>query len=482
MGTAAGRTALPYLQTLEALHRCSKLYDLLKMRKFSSVLHLLFISRWSDGVMGNSRREAHPGEEADIAMLESAAMDTPLQLALDTAGLRLTGWKLRQTHHRPHAGVTAIYEIDYVSALGEPGANFICATTASVPETTTPVVRLTPEGSGPSGLTLWRHPLDPLLPGLAWACDAAAVAEGVFGKPGAAVQLRTISYRPMRRAVISATLDGEEAFLKVVRSGHAELMYRRHTMLTEVGIPAPAPYTEPQHDVVALRKVTGTPLAEDLMSNGAMALDPQTLIDLLRRIPASALELPARPSWAERACQYAVAAAAALPGERGRIMNVAARIVGLLPATNPGPVVPSHGDFYEANLLVDGGVVTGLLDVDAVGPGLLVDDLACFIGHLAVLPAVDTRYVRVPAALQRFLIGFDSAVDPAGLRIRAAGVALSLIAGAKRTGADNWHADALGRLEATEKLAEEAVGIAPHANSENSLIPASNASHIEPAV
>ncbi|GAB3529748.1 phosphotransferase family protein [Arthrobacter monumenti] len=440
--------------------------------------------------MENSRLKAFPGEEADIALLESAAMHTPLQLALETAGLRLTEWKLVQTHHRPHAGVTAIYETVHINAAGESGTDFVCATTAKVPATTTkPVVRLsapatvdrTESGEQPE-LTLWRHPLDPLLPGLAWACDSAAVAEAVFGKPGADIQLRTISYRPLRRAVIAATFEGEEAFLKVVRSGRADVMYRRHRMLTEAGIPAPEPYAPPQHDVLALRKVTGTPLAQDLLDNGAMAMAPETLIDLLRRIPAEAMELPARPSWASRAGDYAMAAAAALPAERSRIMDVAARIMGLLPSTDPGPVVPSHGDFYEANLLVDGGKITGVLDVDAVGPGLLVDDLACFIGHLAVLPAVDARYVRVPSAMQRFLAGFDTAVDPAGLRIRAAGVALSLIAGAKRSGTDDWYDDALGRLEATEKLADAAVGIARYVDSENSLIPGSKTSHIEPAV
>lgn len=443
----------------------------------------------SNGAMEDSRLKAFPGEEAHIALLESAEMHAPLQLALETAGLRLTDWKLVQTHHRPNAGVTAIYQTEHINSAGETGTDYVCATTGKVPETTTPVVRLsappavelTQSGEQPE-LTLWRHPLDPLLPGLAWACDSAAVAEAVFGKPGADVQLRTVSYRPLRRAVIAATFEGEEAFLKVVRSGRANMMYRRHRMLTDADIPAPEPYAPPQHDVVALRKVIGTPLAQDLMDNGAMALAPQTLIDLLRRIPAEAMELPARPSWASRSRDYARAAVAALPAERGRIMDVAARIMGLLPSTDPGPVVPSHGDFYEANLLVDGGKVTGVLDVDAVGPGLLVDDLACFIGHLAVLPAVDSRYVRVPAAMQRFLEGFDTAVDPAGLRIRAAGVALSLIAGAKRNGDDDWYGDALGRLEATEKLAEAAVGIARYDDSENSLIPGSKPSHIEPAV
>lgn len=418
-----------------------------------------------------------PGEDVDIAWLESTDMATPLQLALETSGVQLADWKLLSIHHRPNAGITGIYEASYVDGSGKTGAGYLCATTASVPDTTTPAVRLRSAGPGVPALTLWQHPHDPLLPGLGWACDPEAVAAEVFGRPTAEAQLRTVSYRPLRRAVISAVCGEAEIFLKVVRAGHAEQMYRRHHMLAEAGIPVPQPCAEPVHDVVALHQLPGTPLANELMANGAAALDPRSLITLLRRLPHEAMTLPARPAWATKACDYAQAAAAALPTERDRVMNVAAQIVGLLPDTDPGPVVPSHGDFYEANLLVDGGEITGLLDVDAAGPGLLVDDLACFIGHLAVLPAVDARYIHIPVTLKRFLGVFDSEVDPAGLRIRAAGVALSLIAGAKRTGGADWSTDALGRLAAAENLAAAAVESIRSGESEKSLIPTSKSSH-----
>lgn len=422
-----------------------------------------------------------PGEDVDIAWLESAEMATPLQLALETSGVRLTDWKLLSIHHRPNAGITGIFETSYVDGSGAAGAGHLCATTASVPETATPVVRLRSSGQDVPALTLWQHPHDPLLPGLAWACGSASVAAELFGRPTAEVQLSTVSYRPLRRAVIAAACGEEEVFLKVVRAGHAASMHRRHQMLAEAAIPVPEPYGPPVHDVVALHRLPGTPLANELMANGAAALDPRSLITLLRGFPAEAMTLPARPAWATKARDYAQAAAAALPAERNRIMNLAAEIMGLLPDTDPGPSVPSHGDFYEANLLVDGGEITGLLDVDAVGPGLLVDDLACFIGHLAVLPAVDARYVHVPAALTRFLSVFDTEVDPAGLRIRAAGVALSLIAGAKRTGRTDWSADALGRLAAAENLAAAALDSLRTGDSENSLIPTSKSSHIDGA-
>ncbi|MGC8035516.1 phosphotransferase, partial [Salmonella enterica] len=80
--------------------------------------------------------------------------------------------------------------------------------------------------------------------------------------------------------------------------------------------------------------------------------------------------------------------------------------------TQRGPVVPTHGDFYEANVLMQEETISCLLDVDSLGPGHRVDDLACFLGHVAVLPAVDSRYVHAPAALDRFARVFAQAVDP----------------------------------------------------------------------
>jgi hypothetical protein len=93
--------------------------------------------------------------------------------------------------------------------------------------------------------------------------------------------------------------------------------------------------------------------------------------------------------------------------------------------------------------------VTGLLDVETAGPGHRVDDLACLAGHLAVLPAGSAR-----TAARRMLAGFDDAVDPAALRVRAAGVALSLVAGARRSGGPPDRARQ--RLAVAERLLAEA--------------------------
>src|SRR5690606_22274930 len=121
----------------------------------------------------------------------------------------------------------------------------------------------------------------------------------------------------------------------------------------------------------------------------------------------------------------------ALPARAGEVTDLGEALAAAVAGADPGPLAPTHGDLHEANLLVEQGVVVGLLDVDSVGPGHRVDDLACLLGHLSVLPALAPHVHRhVPAALPRWVAEFDAVVDPAALRARAGAVALSLVAGA----------------------------------------------------
>ena len=60
---------------------------------------------------------------------------------------------------------------------------------------------------------------------------------------------------------------------------------------------------------------------------------------------------------------------------------------GFQACSDSGPIQPVHGDFYEANIFVspDASHVTGVIDVDSLGPGHRVDDWACLLGHMSVL-------------------------------------------------------------------------------------------------
>lgn len=307
----------------------------------------------------------------------------------------------------------------------------------------------------------WFHPHDPRLPGLALAADPDSV-RSLWSGGDRLTSLRTISYRPLRRAVLRATFASAPAtggravsraiYLKVLRPGMALPLHRRHVVLADAGVPVAPVLGPPVAEVIALGAGQGESLAAALMRDGADSLEPATLTDLLDRMPAEITEMPRRHAWADRTVAYGRAAAVALPEQEQRIRSLVREVERRLETTDRGPVVPAHGDFYEANLLVNAGQISCLLDVDGAGPGHRVDDLACFLGHMAVLPAVDRRYTHTPGALRRFHGHFAQTVDPAALACRSAAVALSLVAGARDSGRSDWKRSAGQRLVAAESL------------------------------
>ncbi|GAB3544990.1 hypothetical protein GCM10027404_02750 [Arthrobacter tumbae] len=390
-------------------------------------------------------------EADELALLEGRAIGPALEAAAAALTGSLDQWSLRGIHHRPGAGVTGIYALR-CKTPGGPLNGFLCVTTRPVAGTFPRSVRL----RGPAGMALlaWSHPNDPLLPDLGWACDARSVGPALFGVPTAT--LTTLGYRPMRRAVLRAEGAGQTRFLKVLPHDRAAALHERHRLLLGAGIPVPQPADSPRRDVLVTRPSAGTPLAQRLLADGATGLEPEVLVDLLKRLPRTVCSLPARRPWSAGVRSYASAATAVLPSESERISVLASRVESVIRTASAGPVVATHGDFYEGNLLVEGGSITALLDLDGVGPGHLVDDLACFLAHLAVLPCVDERYTEVPAAQSRFQRAFEEYVDPTALRARAAGVALTLVAGARNSGEDQagggWRAGALRRLGVAENF------------------------------
>ncbi|WP_434993166.1 aminoglycoside phosphotransferase family protein [Arthrobacter sp. Ld5] len=418
-------------------------------------------------------RDAHTAREQDaIALLGSDAPEDLLRRPLATAGWELRAWQLVALHHRPGVGATGLYSVEVAPAGASPGGSgpaptHACITSCPLPRPPRGVTVLHRRGA--DTLSAWVHPDDPLLPGLPAALDPAAATPFAFG-PGytaAATQLELRSYRPLRRAVVLARNGDERRYLKVLRQGRAAPLADRHRMLRAAGVPAPALAAEPVRDVVAMHAAPGTPLADLLMHDGADGVEPDALLRVLAALPAEVLALPARPPWAARIRDYGEGAVAALPGQAERIRRLAADIDAVVRSSDGGPLVPTHGDFYEGNLLIADGSVSGLLDVDALGPGHLVDDLACFLGHLAVLPALHAGYAQVPQALLRFLRAFDRRVDPMALRSRAAAVSLTLVAGARRRGEGRPGAaggasgrsgasEAVSRLEVAEQFLAEA--------------------------
>ncbi|MEV4901876.1 aminoglycoside phosphotransferase family protein [Citricoccus sp. NPDC055426] len=401
---------------------------------------------------GAHRDEA---EQRQVQYLTSTTVHTRLGQVLEEHGHRLVRAELVDLQHRPGAGATGIFRVRAtpVESGGspEPQELFLALTAEAVPEDGVIVAGQDADATW----SAWFHPHDPLLTGLALASDPDSVVS-LWGGGGALVDLQTISYRPLRRAVLRAVVSGDTGqrtlFLKVMRPGLATRLHHRHTLLAAAGVPVPAVLGPPVADVLALEQGQGAVLATAIMADGARHIQPADVLGVLDRMPQELVELPRREAWSDRIVDYGHAAATALPGQAQRIRSLVEHLRRQLDTTDRGPVVPTHGDFYEANLLVSRNRISGVLDIDGAGPGHRVDDLACFLGHLAVLPAVDHRYVYVDQALRRFHSSFVAGVDPAALACRSSAVALSLVAGARDSGRRDWQASARQRLDIAESL------------------------------
>lgn len=385
-----------------------------------------------------------PWPEAEqLAFLTGAAFLGRLRLLASEHGFKASVARVDAAHHRPGAGVSVVVEL-----VGEGRSVFLGASTQRLPDGIAPFVV---EADG-DRISVWIHPMDPLLPGLASASVPGEV-ERRWGGGRPVTELETLVYRPLRRAVLRATLGGgEQLYLKVLRDGAAALAARHHE-LAEAGVPVPDVLDASRDEVLVLRRARGDSLAAVLAAGGGF--EPARLLETLDRLPDSLLGQRRRASWSERVGAYAQGARVAAPELSTRIDAVATGVERALARLDPGPLVPVHGDLYEANVFVEHGAVSGVLDLDGVGPGHRVDDLACLIAHLAVLPELDPRYIEtVPDFLRRCAECFEEnlracGADPAGLWVRAAGVVLTLVAGARdelpgRAGA------ALGRLEIAE--------------------------------
>jgi hypothetical protein len=389
-------------------------------------------------------------EGADVAYLSGPGAGELVAAVLAGEGVTLQSWALDRVHHRPGVGVTIGLVVNWSPKGGGGPAvqEYFCVTTAPLDARAAGRPGVVTLAAEERSWYLWRHPGDPELPGLEAACRATEA------------DLDLVAYRPLRRAVVrvrprvGAAGGPGVTYRKVVRPRRAEALHRRHELLGSAGLPVPASLGWTPDGVVTLAALEGPSLAQALAADGASALDPQAFLDLLEAFPDGVLNLPRRAPWAEHARLYASGAALALPEEAPALRELGSRVAELVARTDPGPVVPTHGDLYEANLLVSGGTITGLLDIDSVGPGHRVDDLACLIGHALVLPCLaPATYPLVPAAVGRWLAAFDAVVDPAALRARVAAVVLSLVAGAVGgPGADAARVDT-ARVDAAARAA-----------------------------
>ncbi|WP_461068571.1 phosphotransferase [Streptomyces pseudoechinosporeus] len=377
----------------------------------------------------------------DLRLLTGPDAGGLLAAALEPSGGQLLSWRVDQIDHQPGNSCTAVYRVQVCGSDGSTGEERIGARTGRLPRGATVL------DNGADRVAVWRFPYDPWLPGLPSACDPVALARLLedLGCGSGPVRHRVRAYRPGRRAVIEASGAQGRLFIKVVRPSRVDALHQRHRLLTDAGVPAPASLGYTPDGLVVLQALPGRTLREVLREGGGRAPSAQAVLALLDRLPPELASGTPQSSWAAKAPHYAAVVGAALPQLAAQAAELAEEVTT---GVGSEPVVAVHGDLYESQLLVDGGRISGLLDVDTAGPGERLDDLACLLGHLSVLAQIDrVRAVGINRLGATYLAAFAGLVDPAELRRRTAAVVLSLATGPHRVQEAGWQAATRARLD-----------------------------------
>jgi aminoglycoside phosphotransferase len=385
-----------------------------------------------------------------LDLLTGGDAEDLLRAALATCSTELLSWRVDQVDHRPGGSTTVAYTAQ-VRADGREQRQVLGASTGlRAPADVPPGALVLSDGE--QQVAVWRWPLDPGLPGLVAAADPEAVRTLLtsFGVPAGDVRLRVRTYRPRRRAVVQVDAPFCRLYLKVLRPQAVEALHARHRLLHDAGLPVPRSLGWTDDGLLVLQGLRGASLRERLQSTDGPLPDGAALLAVLDRLPPEVRALPRRRSWTDDVEHYAAVLSSALPGEAARCRQLADRIRAMTDQA-PGDE-PTHGDFYESQVLLVEDRISGLLDVDTAGPGRRADDLACLLAHTSVLaqmrPAQRPRLLRTGA---EWLRTFDQRVDPAELRARVAGVALSLATGPHRVQDPDWPSATRARLDLVEQ-------------------------------
>ena len=381
------------------------------------------------------------------ALLGDEARDI-VAAAVEYAGGQLRGVKPTQVQYRPGTSLTVVYE----ARVLWPGRARVA---------TESVVAMTSANGLPTGVLpieadgltigVWRMAADPMLPGLAVAMSGDG-ARRLLGGPAGPVSVSVRSYRPTRRAVV-ALGAAETRFAKVVPPAKTATLHEAHARFA--GAPAlPAPRVlgvDEDLGIVTLAGLPGTSMVDAIASGRSLPSAP-ALLDVLERIwavPATAAKVK---SARRDARSHGAVVARTLPEAEARVTSLLEAIGDDPP---DAPVATVHGDFYEAQLFVDDGKVTGVLDLDRSGPGAPADDLATMLAHLAALgihrpPLAETTAAYSAALWPDFCAAAGDAHD---LRARVAAVLVGLATGPFRMCRPAWQQETEGYLDHAEAWA-----------------------------
>ncbi len=302
-------------------------------------------------------------------------------------------------------------------------------------------------------VAVWRLEADPWLPGLAVVMEPVGARRLLdsLGVPAGPLRIRLRAYRPSNRAVVQLDAGGLRLFAKVVRPSQIEALQDRHRAMAGV-LPVPKSHGwSAEHGVIVLEGMPGRTLREALADTRAPLPSPEALHDLLEQLPLPP-DAPAVRSPIAHAAGHAALVSQLLPDDAERITRILKRIG---PPPEPGDVAV-HGDFHAAQVLVEGGRVTALLDVDTAGIGRRVDDWGTLIAHLEAwrLAAPRASQDRVRNYIARVTRSAEADKGAEHLWRTVAAMHVGLATGPFRVQSAGWPSETRRRVDLAEAALE----------------------------
>ena len=316
-----------------------------------------------------------------------------LSAATARAGGVLEGFTCTNMQYRPRSDLVVQYRatVRWGNKTARKETFVAAATSAGAPTGTVPVVAEAETGTLEVGV--WRWPFDPFLRSLDEVVRRDRARALLANLATGPLEIRVIAYRPTERAVVRATdSDGRTWYFKIVRPERTAALVDRHTTLVAAGLPVPQVAAfDAEAGWIALDALNGPTLRERIKAHSDMWLDADELRGMVRRLrQVDVSQWPGARSRLRDAPAHAAVLATVIPEEVERLTRMSAMFESEINDSGTRPKMPIHGDLHEGQLIVDDdGAITGLLDVDDVGQGDPLDDVATPIAHLLYRATVD---------------------------------------------------------------------------------------------
>ncbi|HUG74683.1 MAG TPA: phosphotransferase, partial [Acidimicrobiia bacterium] len=318
------------------------------------------------------------------------------------------------------------YSATVRSDTGTADITLVAATGAAIPETLR-------DGSA-TQVIAWARAADPHLPGLPSALDPQTVGRMLttLGLPPATVNLRLRAYRPTRRAVVQVDHPTATVYLKVVSPREATWLDTIHRFDTGVRTPRTLGVSR-DLGIVVLEEIPGSTLREALSDPDAPLPDPRRLLELVDDLQAPD-DAPIVGGPRRTVRRNARLVRAVLP-ECGDLLD---SVLAETAVTIDAPRVPVHGDFYESQILVTDDGISGLIDLDRMGIGHRLDDVATMVAHLVAFAQSAPDPLRVTGYASAILDAAVDTHDPDLLRRTVAAGLIGMATGPFRAQAEDW--------------------------------------------